>query len=92
MRSWLALTDQDSHYSMIFCAHDFVVTPHPRIGWQGTQLSYLGLSRVSLQYDLLEGEEHLHHTVLKEDGEGGDDSLLLRMYLPVLSLVEDLNV
>ena len=76
---------------MIFCVHD-LVTPHLRISCQGTWLSYLGLSRVCLQDNLLEGEEHLHHTVLKEDGEGGDDSLLLRMYLPVLSLMEDLNV
>ena len=76
---------------MIFCVHD-LVTPHLRISCQGTWLSYLGLSRVCLQDNLFEGEEHLHHTVLKEDGEGGDDSLLLRMYLPVLSLMEDLNV
>lgn len=76
---------------MIFSAHDLVLTPL-RIHRQGTRLSYLCLSTVCLQDNLFEGEEDLHHTVLKEDGEGGDDSPLLRMYLPILPLMEDLNV
>ena len=76
---------------MIFSAHDLVLTPL-RINCRETRLSYLYLSMVRLQDDLLEGEEDLHHTVLKEDGEGGDDSSLLRMHLPVLPLMENLNV
>jgi len=44
-------------------------------------------------YDnLLEGEENLHNAVLKEYGEGGDDPSLLCMHLPVLTLIEDLNI
>jgi len=44
-------------------------------------------------YDnLLEGEENLHSAVLKEYGKGGDDPSLLCMHLPVLPLIEDLNI
>lgn len=44
-------------------------------------------------YDnLLEGEENLHSAVFKEYGKGGDDPSLLCMHLPVLPLIEDLNI
>ena len=52
----------------------------------------LCFSVVCLNDDLLESEEDLHHEVLKENGETGDRPTLLCMYLPVLSLVEHLNV
>ena len=53
---------------------------------------YLCLSVVCLNNYLLESEEDLHHQVLKENGETRDRPTLLRMDLPVLSLVEHLDI
>ena len=53
---------------------------------------YLCLSVVCLNDHLLESEEDLHHQVLKENGETCHRATLLRMHLPVLALVEHLDI
>ena len=57
-----------------------------------TTYMYLCLSSVFLNDHFFKGEQNLHHQILKQDGQTGDDPTLLRMYLPVLTLVKNFNV
>ena len=54
--------------------------------------SHLSLSVMSLDHHFFEREQDLHHQVLKENGQTRDDATLLRVHLPVLALVQHLNV
>lgn len=42
--------------------------------------------------DLLEGEQHIHHSVLKENGQAGDNASFFVMLFPVFPLMENLNI